>query len=136
MLLALFREHVTSASPAQDQVFHYTLTEVPTTTLLNPEAGFRDFCIAMSIRLRACMFGCDVRTHTQRRCQASSSITLLDLLRQGTLPNPEFSHCPGHPLFLPTKFWDYREESHLSDFDVGSGTLNSSSHLWSKWLVP
>lgn len=62
MLSALFREHVTSASPAQDQVFHYTLTEVPTTTLLNPEAGFRDFCIAVSIWLRACMFGCDVRT--------------------------------------------------------------------------
>lgn len=42
MLTALFREHVTSASPAQDQVFHFKFTEVPTMTLLNPKAGFRD----------------------------------------------------------------------------------------------
>lgn len=53
--------------------------------------------------------------------------TPLYLLRQDTLLNPEFSHCPGYPLFLP-KCWDYRELPHLSNFHVGSGGLNFSSY--------
>lgn len=60
----------------------------------------------------------DVRSHLHH--------TPLYFLRQGTLLDPEFSHCPGYPVFLCTKCWPFRDQPHLSDTGFWGSELQSS----------